>query len=723
MGGLKPWSWLGGIAIAVVLAVLSAGLGGYAAAIPVLAGDRVFVPDDFFEHQPSGATSFIPANIIGEIRVKQNLHHMAAEDRFVPDSGTIRTLPFMAPHYLAVPVLGASEDQMLTYGQRARVILRCLNTLAEIDVLRGPSEGWFLNVIRVPLDWCDGPAQLIGTSPTPAMSVGVGTPLRVDVWVWLLSGRLGVLVCAGLAAALFLAMTWPIMALARFSLWQRLAALVLYQSVAGAALFLFVWFVGAGAAAKALALLFAALPVMGLGWFRTQGGGRVDKAVSRQFLTGFAAALTILVLPYLLLPLENGFWFPSYAFFPASWSGDSLLAIMTAKSILAQGAVHPDFLGPWSIADRGIVQSGTMLLLYALPELGGALVQSPYGIATAHIWGGLLQGLVIPVGVVFVCSLLKTRFTPQMLAIALASTPFLMMNTFYIWPKLSAALLVLVGVFALWRALRTGAAPPLCLAVAAFVLAEMNHSSSLICGLMVAAYLAVTLISGFHSRAEWRGLTRSALLPGLAVAAACVAVRYAAAQIDDKTSWPLLFLLTGEGRYGLDGSATMAAISAFYRTLTFDAYWAMIRQGIDSLIWTHHDYFMRNGQGSSALATIRAHEFFSLLPALGPGLLLALPFARTPPPGSPRQADLHQAVTMVGTAGAIGLSAYMMLFFLTKMTIHLPYGMVLGVVLSLFVRLGNGRHLLPFVALQVVNLVVVWYWGAAYTWFYDVVPL
>lgn len=367
------------ITFLVFLAVLLPG----EVARPLLIGDDkgngIFVSDDYYVNYPDFKTVFMPKSIVEAIRVKQNLLHFQDGNRFVRTKGMFKSLPFKSAHLMTIPVQGANPTQVGLFDERAKVALRCIQTGAEIPVLLGPSETWFLAMVRVPVNWCSGEVEIVASSPSEELSVGFGTPLEVSRLFWIMNGRFGAVVGWVIAAVLFATLVLPFILLPRASILMRLGLVSIYPSLAGYLMFMFGWFAHSGTGLRIASVAFFIAPLIFALSRKLSLGTNWQTDIVRSFMAGSAALALVLLAPYLLLQIGGGIWFPGYAFFPASWSTDNLLSIMAAKSVLLLGPGHPEFLGHWSLGDRGVVQAGDLLAPMALPLLGSSLLQTQFG--------------------------------------------------------------------------------------------------------------------------------------------------------------------------------------------------------------------------------------------------------------------------------------------------------------------------------------------------------
>ncbi|MBV8472976.1 MAG: hypothetical protein JO107_05465 [Hyphomicrobiales bacterium] len=695
---------------------------------PLLTSGSEFIADQFFSYIPDAKTVFIPKRFLQSISVKENLVHTS--DGFVRQAGSIETVPFTPSRYMAIPIMGGNVDAPFFSRQQSRVYLRCLSSSAEIDLLSGPSAQYFLATVYVPKDWCDGQVSVVAKAGDADHSVGVGTPFRIGRATWAMSGRLGSVIAAVIAFALIAMSTIPIIAMGRYPLLQRLTMALLWPSLFGYVLFVQQWYVGSVDLSAALSLLYLFGPIALFTYESRRGRAEADIETTRVFMVALGVTFGVVLLaPYLLIPIQNGFWFPCYAFFPATWSTDNLLSEMTAKSVLAAGAVHPYFLGPFSLTDRGVIQVGDFIGLLTLPFIKIVVSDSVAGADLTQFYGAAIQALAIPSLVVLVCRRIVPGASALAVALLLATTPFFLMNTFYIWPKLSGGILVVASFFLLEEALRKTSSATLSLAVTALFFGVMNHSANLISLITVVVYCGMALAIHHHKFSDVIRLARSAALPIAGLVIAFVAMERLVSLVEPKSSYPLTFLLTGNGEFGLSKEEVTSRAVNFYRAMTPASFIALKTSQVMDLIWIQGDFFARSYPGFSILGTIRAREFFSLVPSLGPGIIIgvgAMLAARFQRLDTRLAADDVVDHRLFGTAmiwaasSAVTLVIYAALFNMPMIVHHLPYGAVIAIILAAVLFIARFTAIFRLATgIQFAATALVWFFGAYYTWYHE----
>lgn len=687
-------------------------------------GDGTFIFDEFYVYKPNQNLTFLPDWALENFIVKQNLIH-EPNDRFVTKKGSFKSLPFTPSRWMAVPVLGADTNQLNLFERRAHVVVECIESGARIQLLDAPSESWFLSVVRVPEGWCPAEAQIVADSSEDTLSVGFGTPMEVTALFFLSHGPLGTVVAAVVAIVGFLLIAIPFIICPGINIMTRLAAAALYPSIAGYVIFLTTWFYHSPKVTSLLSVLYFMIPATTIAIYFYRTKVRHDQRTGILFGSACCALLVILVAPWLLLNIGGGIWFPGYAFFPASWSTDNLLSIMAAKSVLILGPGHPEFLGNWSLSDRGVVQAGQLMPLMALPLVGKSIYGTQIGYQVVQIFGGLLQGLIIPCLIVFLHRVVRISLSPILSILFITSTPFIMFNSFYIWPKLSGGTLFLTALYFFWDYLAKGKIYSIYLTILSLTLSILSHSANMLGVFVFPIYLGISLFLGHHKLADLKERVRSSIGPVILTTTVSAMMLHIVASMDPKSSWPLLYLITGEGRFGLNHEQTTSLIKQFFVRLSFLDFVGIKLSGLLDLIWMRDHFFSRSHSGYSLLAPLRAQQMFSLTHSFGPGifaLILIGIISRRRTIANLSHADeglggARLSLQIMAVACFCNLILFVLAFQIPMVVHHLPYGLILGILLGIFSFFRDAKSgLMIGSIIQVLNIVVVWYYGTLVMW-------
>lgn len=711
---------------AVILLILSGGgllWQMHGEMRPLLTGDRQFSSDEFVEYTLDPKVTFLPPSVIDKIKIKENIRRMP-DGSFPSSAGRVETLPFTPSRFVGIPVKGADVHQINLYKTKSRVALECIDSGAALDLLGGQTEYFYLATVRIPEGWCPGMVKAVAESKMDSLHVGVGTPIRMSAVQWLLSRTTGALVAVVFVFAIGVLVTVPFLAIPGYSLGIRLTTIAAYPTIYGYASFMMGWYSGGKPLiVGAAALFFIATPTVIL-LMRARGHHDSDANIQDTwwFLGALLAVCVLIAAPYILLSSNGGgYWFSAYAFFPASWSTDNILSMQTARSILLAGKVHPEALGVWRLSDRGVVQPGTLLTLFGLPGIGRVIMESPAGIYAQAIFTALIQGLVVPIGFLFLRDKRKPWIDSALMGLTLCATPFIMFNTVYAWPKLSGGVLAIMSLLWFAASLKKGDAQGLCLSIILFAMGALNHSATL---LMILAFPSYMLLAYISRQLDWQNIRNAALgAPALLAVTLTTSIGLLlwVDLIESKSSFTITYLLTGNGRHGLTGAEVQDQILAYYQGLTFSGFLREKAQNFLGLLWTTNPFYARDNGVPWSLASIRAQQFCSLIPAMGPGVVFAAIMAavarRRGKNGSIFSQPYDVDVRALGASCSIALFAIILACGMLPTTHQLPYGVILGILSALmFSYQGNRTAMLFGALLQLINLGIVWYWGSARLW-------
>jgi hypothetical protein len=690
---------------------------------PLLTGDRQFTNDDFVEYKLDPRVTFLPPSVIDKITIKENIKRMP-DGSFPSSAGRVETQPFTPSRFVGIPVKGADVNQINLYKTKSRVTLQCIESNAAIDLLGGQTEYFYLATTRVPDGWCKGPVKAVAESKMDSLHVGVGTPVRISAVQWVLSRTGGALVALAFVFAMGILVTIPFVAMPKCTLGIRVTMVAAYPTVCGYAAFMAGWYSGAQPVVVGVAaLLFITVPsAIWLRCVRGDSRSGANDQDARWFLAALFAVCLLIATPYILLSSNGGgYWFSAYAFFPASWSTDNILSMQTARSVLLAGKVHPEALGVWRLSDRGVIQPGTLLALFGLPGIGRVIMEWPVGIYAQAMFTGLIQGLVVPIGFLFLRKNEKHWLDSILMGLTLCTTPFIMFNTVYAWPKLSGGILAFMSLLWFAASLKKGNARGLSLSVLLFAMGALNHSATL---LMIFAFPSYLLIGSVFRVLDWGNIRKAAFgapyLLGLTVLVSIGSLAWVDL-IESKSSFTITYLLTGDGRHGLTRPEVWNQIFAYYQSLTFDRFVHEKVTNLRGLFWTTNSFYARDNGIPWSLASIRAQEFCSLIPAMGPGVILAATVAavggnrRRGDSGVSKPDDIN--VYILGVSCAIALVVIILVCGMLTTTHQLPYGVILGLLFTLmYLYRGNRSAMLLGAVLQVLNVGIVWYWGSMRLW-------
>jgi hypothetical protein len=329
----------------------------------------------------------------------------------------------------------------------------------------------------------------------------------------------------------------------------------------------------------------------------------------------------------------------NYLFYPASWSTDNQIPTTTAR-LVAQGTIVSEWpFGSWRLSDRTPLLTS---LLYPAAVVTRDFAHIDRGVESMilQICGfGILNCWLLPVWIIF----RRLRFKRQECVLAsllLAGTPFIFFNTIYIWPKLLTATFCLAQYLHLVPLSRESDPPDRlksALGGTAAALAILSHSASAaaVLGVFIAAIYvfksarrsesnavsALERVTAFGSR--WRWVLVSVLASVVVLSPWLLWVKFG---FPSSNALPKYFF-TGSFGFETPNESVVHAALRFYRTLTLKQWLISKGLGFATLNgFYHHDVYRALGivTWPRKLQTVRAFQFFYLLPSLG---LLLIPLA------------------------------------------------------------------------------------------------
>lgn len=330
----------------------------------------------------------------------------------------------------------------------------------------------------------------------------------------------------------------------------------------------------------------------------------------------------------------------NYLFYPASWSTDNQIPTTTAR-LVAQGTIVSEWpFGAWRLSDRTPLLAS---LLYPAAvvtrDFAGHLDRGVESMISQICGFGILNCWLLPVWIIF----RRLRFKRQECVLAsllLAGTPFVFFNSVYIWPKLLTATFCLAQYLYLVPLSRESD-PPYRLRSAlggtAAALAILSHAASAVAvlGVFIAAIYvfksarrseskavsALQKVMAFGSR--WRCVLVSVLASILVLSPWLLWTKFG---FPSSNTLPKYFL-TGKLSFETPNESVAYAALRFYHTLTLKQWLISKGLGFATLNgFYHHDVYRALGivTWPRKLQTVRAFQFFYLLPSLG---LLLIPLA------------------------------------------------------------------------------------------------
>jgi hypothetical protein len=362
-----------------------------------------------------------------------------------PTTGVIRSRPFVAPAYIAIPYAGYPDEHDVDLS------LECLGSGRRIRVAHGNAhEVWVERTIRLG-GWCRTLVRIVASSSSKRYWIAVGTPFASSRLAWLKESVFVHVVVHSLAWSLLLGPGFVVGALLRSR--ASPMVLILITSVVpalGYAQFFLSYYTPS--VAQAVVVIVWVGAVAGTVVFLRDV---VRASISRGVVLPVAAAFLVSWFAVGLLyagDVGAGSFDATYRFDPAIWSTDNQLPQIVAEAVYQRRSLSR-LLGAWHVSDRPPLMSGVFLLARPIwrPLLArGDNVRLLYlfyqvtGVVESCLWVVPIWILLASAG--FGCG-------PRLwVVILMASLGPVLFNSTYIWPKMLAGWLTLAGCLLLARA-------------------------------------------------------------------------------------------------------------------------------------------------------------------------------------------------------------------------------------------------------------------------------
>lgn len=353
-------------------------------------------------------------------------------------SVTQRSPTFTPPTYLAIPYAGYPSEQGMGLW------LECTANGRRLPVARGNAhELWVERTMRLPQGWCRSRAQLVATSGPGQYYIAIGTPFTSSRMAWLKESVFVHVAVHALAVLLILGPGLLLLASRRVPREHHLLAAVSVTFAVGYLQF-FVRYYAPGWAPAVVAAHGIAAVAGGVLAVRAIAHRRWPESVTTPL--AFACLLSLAYVGVLYAgDVGAGTHDATYRFSPAVWSTDNQLAQMVTEA-LHQEQNLGKILYPWHVSDRPPLLTGVFLLLRPLwtpivdHEDNARLLFYLYqiaGIVASTLW-------VVPVWVMLAGTSLSNRQRAAVLGLLATLGPMLF-NSVYIWPKMLAGSLALMG--------------------------------------------------------------------------------------------------------------------------------------------------------------------------------------------------------------------------------------------------------------------------------------
>ncbi|MCX5515528.1 hypothetical protein [Kaistia algarum] len=630
----------------------------------------------------------------------------AIGDKAKPARGTVVSASFAAPGFLAVPYAGFPDEVI---GNR--IAIQCVASGDEFPVSRfRMNDQRATSFVQLPGEFCSGPVRVVA-SIDGSEFISVGTPFAISEAMYV--GQTGIH-----SRAMVVAATWAM----GLIIWFLSAFAVSRGSTQIGAVTS--GMVGTAVVGMVLIAAFTIGPVSGKAVVSTLAvaalvGAALVSWKWRDWSIGWLRNVALPASLWLLFALfaaglvtaadnGSGAWWINSLFTPLRWSSDNQIPYQFAEALVTGTPPSDIHWGPWLATDRTPLLSGFLLAARVLIITPFQRSFGPTFIPIAY----MMSSIVFLTAWVAVLVEIVRRADVKALAVVVllaCTTPFLLFNSVYAWPKLLGAAYVLIAFGLLMDLSVRRSRNPIALYLVALaaVSAILAHSSNAFALFPIALLFAPTLL-------------RQGIVPLFCAALAAILVTlpwlYWQAILQPGGNALLRFALAFDYEAGNRSRPLLSAIRDAYSSMTFNGWLAGKRSSAALMLGLEAPDFgmpemAAHSAGAGPLGAARVLDFLSVGHALSiAGLgLLAVPFlshfARTGFAAS-------SMARMAALAGVTGVLLGLLVMLPPGIVHHQPYGSLLLLVLAGALAIAAAPAWLTASAtvLSVGYFAVVWVW-------------
>ncbi len=551
----------------------------------------------------------IPAPIV---RDQQLMRWWSWSPKTGGTTGSVSTAPFTVPAVIAIPYVGFPNER-----PGNEIVLRCESDGRELNIATLRTNNQWATVFLSTAGFCSGQARLVARVADKGFFIGIGTPYEVSSALYYAQTQFG-------PRALIVILSWALI----LAIWSSCGCLA--TRVYGAVDPFAAGFVGVGAVGLVVFAAFTASPVLGrwmalgvavsailhLGVTLWRDPVRLRHLLASHrmaFLLWLGVALTYAAFVS-TADSGGGSWAINGLFSPLRWSSDNQLPFLLAEGLLDGTQLDRIVFGSWYATDRTPLLSALLLLPRTL--FVGPFAR--YFGSTFIPIGYMMAGITILSSWVAVVVWLCRRLAIKRLWIVLMMTmtsPFLLFNTVYIWPKILGASYVLVA-FLLLCGLQSRTrkqSGDLVVVALCAVLAYLAHASN--------AFALVPLAAYFARSIRRTGL---ALITAAGLAAFLIYLPWAYWQIVVQPGGNALLRYALAGEYGFDKRQipVLASAVGMYSSLSVQGWLAAKLQAFEQLVsmseaWRQTGESARFSPGAAFFGAERIRDFFIVARTFG----------------------------------------------------------------------------------------------------------
>lgn len=494
----------------------------------------------------------------------------------------IRTVPFKASEYMAVPYGGFAGDPNIS------VDLICMQDSHRLVLASARTNNQMTEVlVHVPSDWCSGDVVLDAKSSSTSEYVEIGTPFKISWFDYQKSTFIGLI---GILVVLFAAV-WGLVFIPNiiFARHERITSINVGVAVfgfAGYALF-FLYFFSHGAGLLTSVGIFLA-EVLLLFWAFVWKREALRIAWNGWKAPTVLWGLVVLASFCLSLAIRNGAgpWTTNALFTPVQWSSDNQIPMMLSEYLFHGQDPRNYDLGQWKISDRPPLAYG---LMTALRVLSASIAAHNDGYSLFYKYqttaGIVINGVWIVALYYLLAALKLDRKAIYSVAIAIALTPFAIFNSIYIWPKMLGAAFAVFAYIELFEPAQnlaykrfTNFGTSLLWAAAFSALALLSHGGTAF-GIIAAILVAVA----------YRGLPKWDLAVGAVLVGFLVLIPWGLWQhfVQPPGNALIKYALAGTFGFGEENKSILATMHDAYSPLTISN-WIQMKLHALRVIVTGH---------------------------------------------------------------------------------------------------------------------------------------
>lgn len=573
--------------------------------VPLLDRGGWVVATGFFENSRP-ATSDVDASIL-------NSPEAQFFRSWKPGGGTsidgeLRSQPFRAPEILIIPFTGYPIEPGV------HLAIRCVESAREMPIATGNAhEYWVQRILRIQPTFCAGPIQIVASNRSDRFYVGVGTPFAGSRWHLVKNSVFTLIYLHALAFGL---VVLPVVVLAqlarRFRIAQGQEWLAGVAALGLLAYAMFFLLQASKVAAVGVSLgFYAACLFVGVRALAAQGITRANKRMRDWRLPILFAFSLFCVLLLEMVDVGAGTWNAAYRFLPAIWSSDHIWPRIVADGLWSGQRASNIFVG-WHVSDRPPLMAGVLLLIHPIADLLGPRAAAR---GLAHLLpktAGIIANaaIALPVIEVLVFSRGAPRRPRWMLVTAVLlvlTSPFIIFNTIYTWPKLLSAFFAMSATLVLARNSGPSAWRDVPLAGVLFGLALLSHAG--VAFGLIAVPLAVRATC---RRWRMRETVAAAFLAGLC----WLPWSYWQKHVDPPGNALLKFVFTGS--YGFDDQQTSVAetVRTFAANLTWHRWLDQKWLAVKTLFGFDYHVGWIDPHVTTRIGALRLQDFLFVVPSL-----------------------------------------------------------------------------------------------------------